>query len=467
MNVETETLENRQVEMRVEVPQDRLQNALQTAARRLSKDMKIPGFRPGKAPYNVVASKVGEDYLLDEALDDLGQQVYREALEEAELEPYAPGTLEEIVSRDPLVLRYRVPLKPEVNLGDYRSLRVDFEEPEVEDDAVEEVLEDLRQNQAVIEPVERSAKMGDLVVVDVTGELVGDDEGGQLLDEKNASLILEEETDWPVPDIAEELVGFEAGQETDVEHTFPDDYRNESLQGKTATFHFTVLEVKSRIVPEWTDDLARNLGDFDDLLALRMQVRGNLKQELEQRTKSEYAEEVMEKISDDAAIQYPPVLLEREIDDMVHDLQHRLERRNMDLEEYLQIEGKSMEELREELEPDARERLVQGLILGKVVEEEDIEISDEQIDEALNRLVSAFEGDREEILRNLNNPATRRSVEVDLLTDQAMERLVQIAQGKGDEPDDEEQTIRIESGEGGEVEILTPSTPQSPEDSEE
>lgn len=467
MNVETESLEDRQVEMRVEVPQDRLQKALQSAARRLSKGMEIPGFRPGKAPYNVVASKVGEEHLLDEALDDLGQQVYREALEEAELEPYAPGSLEEIVSREPLVLRYRVPLKPKVDLGDYRSLRVDFEEPEVEDEAVEEVLEELRQNQAVIEPVERAAKMGDLVVVDVTGELVGEDEGTQLLDEKNASLILEEETAWPVPGIAEELVELEAGQETDVEHTFPDDYQNESLQGKTASFHFTVLEVKSRIVPEWTDDLARNLGDFDDLLALRMQVRENLKQELEQRTKSEYGEVVMEKISEAAAIQYPPVLLEREIDDMVHDLQHRLERRNMNLEEYLQIEGKSMEELREELGPDARERLVQGLILGKIVEEEGIEISDEQIDEALNRLVSAFEGDREEILRNLNNPATRRSVEVDLLTDQAMERLVQIAQGKGHEPEEEEQAIRIESGEGGEVEILTPSSAPSPEDSEE
>lgn len=464
MNIETQALEHRQVELQVEVPDDRLQRALQTAARRISKDMDIPGFRPGKAPYNVVASKVGEEYLLDEALDDLGQQVYKEALEQAEVEPYAPGSLEEIVSREPLVLRYRVPLKPEVDLGDYRSLRVDFDEPEVEDEAVEDVLEELRQGQAVIEPVERPADMGDLVVVDVKGEL--QDEGEtELVDEKNASLILEDETDWPVPDIAQELVGLAAGQEAQVEYTFPEDYRNESLQGESATFHFTVLEVKSRLVPEWTDDLARNLGDFDDLLSLRMQVRENLEEELERRSHSEYADEVMERITETATIDYPPVLLEREIDDMLHDLQHRLERRNMSLEEYLELEGKTLEELRAEVEPDAKERLVQGLILGKVVELEGIEISEREIDEALNQLVSAFEGDREQILQSLNNPATRRSVEVDLLTDQALERLVRIAQGKGDEPETVSQSD--EAGAAEEVRILTPGSAQNPQDSEE
>ncbi len=466
MNVQTESLEDRQVELKVEVPQERVQSALESAARRISKDMDIPGFRPGKAPYNLVANKVGEDYLLDEALDDLGQQIYREALEEAEVEPYAPGSLEEVVSREPLVLRYRVPLKPEVDLGDYRELRIDYEEPEVDDESIDEVLEELRQNQAVIEPVERAAEMEDLVVLDVTGELPGE-ENGQLLDEKNASLILEPDTDWPIPDVSDHLVGLEAGQEVDVEHTFPEDYRNEDLQGKTAKFHFTVLEVKSRIVPEWSDDLARNLGDFDDQLALRMQVRENLGQELKQRGRSEYAEKVLDAAVEGATITYPPTLLEREIDDMVHDLQHRLERRNLNLEEYLEIEGKTMEELREELKPDAEERLTQGLVLGKVVELEDIEISEDEMQEAMGRFVSAFEGQRDEILKALDNPATRSSLEVDLLTDRAVDRLIRIAQGKGDEPEAEPAAPAEESESESEVEILTPGSASAPIDSEE
>lgn len=466
MNVETETLQNRQVEMRVEVPEDRLQAALRAAARRISKEIEIPGFRPGKAPYNIVASRVGEGYLLDEALDDLGQDLYREALEEADLEPYAAGSLEEVVSREPLVLRYRVPLKPQVDLGDYRALRIEHEDPEVEDEAVEEVLEELRQGQAVIEPVERAAEMEDLVVVDVVGELQDEANEG-LVNEKNASLILEEDTDWPIPRVADHLVGMEAGQETVVEYTFPDDYRNESLRGKTATFHFTVLEVKSRLVPEWTDDLARNLGDFDDLLALRMQVRENLREELERQTNSEYADEVMEQVIESADIEYPPVLLEREIKDMVHDLQHRLERRNLSLEEYFNIEGKTMEELQEELEPQARERLLQGLVLGQVVEEEGIEISEAEINEAISDLVGAFGENGEEVRKSLNNPAARRSIEVDLLTDRALERLVQIAKGEADEAQEQTEDGEPETdGESGE--ILTPASAGSrPSESEE
>ncbi len=466
MNVETQTLEDRQVEMRVEVPQDRLQAALRAAARRISKEIEIPGFRPGKAPYNIVASRVGEGYLLDEALDELGQDLYREALEEADLEPYAPGSLDEIVSREPLVLRYRVPLKPEIDLGDFRELRVEYEQPEVEDEAVEEVLEELRQGQAVIEPVDRSAEMEDLVVVDVIGELQ-DETNGELLDEKNASLILEEDTDWPIPRIADRLVGLEAGQETDVEYTFPDDYRNEALRGKTADFHFTVLEVKSRLVPEWTDDLARNLGEFDDLLALRMQVRTNLKEELQHTTDSEYADKVIERVIEAAEIEYPPVLLEREINDMVHDLEHRLERRNLSLDDYLDIEGKTMEELQEELEPQAKERLLQGLVLGKVVEEEGIEISEAEIDEALDQLVGAFGQDGEQVRQSLNSPSARRSIEVDLLTDRALERLVQIAKGEADKPEHPSKGSEPEEADEG-AEILTPaSAGSSPSESEE
>jgi trigger factor len=431
LKVEKQDLEQRQVGLTVEVPAEQLDKAKQAAARRVAKQMKIPGFRPGKAPYSVIAGKVGDDYLFEEALDDLGQDVYRQALEEADVEPFAPGSLDEVVSKDPLVLRYTIPLSPQIDLGDYRDLRLDPPDADVKDETVEEVLEELRQGQALIEPAERAAKMGDVLVLDVTGQLHDppDDDDGQLIDEKNASLLLEPDTKWPIPGIADELVGMSAGDEKTIEHNFPEDYAGESLQGKQATFTFKCLEVKSRLVPEWTDDLAKNVGDFDDLLSLRVKVRENLQQELESRNRQEYRDQVMEAVIEGASIEYPPSLVEREIDDMLHDLVHRLERQNLKLEDYLTMEGKSLDDLREEARPEAEARLQRGLVLGEIVDLEGLKIDESDTDAALDRMVEPLGEQAADVRKRLDTAAYRRQIEVDLLTDKAIERLLAIARG--------------------------------------
>ncbi|MGB2895667.1 MAG: trigger factor family protein, partial [Anaerolineales bacterium] len=189
MKIERQDLENRQVELQVEVASDQIQTAMRAAARRLSRGTKIPGFRPGKAPYEVILGKFGEDVIFEEALDSLGQEIYRDALEETEIEPYAPGSLDEIIREDPLKLRYTVPLAPDVDLGTYRDIRIPFEDAEVTDEAFEEALEEIRQRQALIEPVNRPAEETDLVIVDLSGELLDpeDEEDAKLLDMKDIS----------------------------------------------------------------------------------------------------------------------------------------------------------------------------------------------------------------------------------------------------------------------------------------
>ena len=141
MKIERQDLENRQTELQIEVASDQLQTAMQAASRRLSRGTKIPGFRPGKAPYEVIVGKFGEDVIFEEALERLGQEIYRDALEEEKIEPYAPGSLEEVIREDPLKLRYIVPLAPEVDLGAYREIRIPFEDAEVTDEAFEEAIE--------------------------------------------------------------------------------------------------------------------------------------------------------------------------------------------------------------------------------------------------------------------------------------------------------------------------------------
>lgn len=284
MKIQTENLQDRQVQLTVEVPADRIGPAMRSAARRLGKNTKIPGFRPGKVPYEVLVGRFGEEAVFEEALDSLGQEVYSQALEESKLDPIAPGTLNEVVSRDPLVLRYNVPLTPEVDLGKYRKLRLDFEPAQVTDEALEEVLENLRQRRALIEPADRPSRMGDVLVLDVDGELEQADDPKErtILKEEGISLLLDAENDWPAPGIAEQLAGMAAGDERSVDHTFAEDYATEDLRGKTAQFRFRCKEVKSRLVPEWTDDLARGMGEYEDLLDLRLKVRESLKEQAEQ-----------------------------------------------------------------------------------------------------------------------------------------------------------------------------------------
>jgi trigger factor len=443
LNVKTQDLENRQVEMTVEVPEDRFRAAMQAAARRLAKDVKIPGFRPGKAPYEVILNKVGHEAIFEEALDGLGQEMYREAIKESDLNPYAPGTLEEIVSQDPLVLRFTVPLEPNVELGDYQKVRVPFETPEVSDEEFEKVLEEIRQSRALIEPADRPAQMSDVVIIDVTSELKAPEAGEDtsIMDMKGTEILLSEDARWPIQGIAEHLVGIEAGQELDFEDTFPEDYPVESLRQREAKFHVKCVEVKSRLIPEWSDDLAQSMGEFNDLLDLRLKLRDNLIQSAQQEADSNYTEEVMAALVDKADFEYPPILLEEGIDELVTEWSKSLASQNMTLDDYLKIEGKTLDDLREELLPQAQNRLLKALVLGKIVEEENLEVDDQEIDEQIERIVEPFKERAGEFRKVIDTPEGRRRIRLDLLTEKAFKRIIAIAKGEGDKIEVQEEAV--------------------------
>jgi trigger factor len=434
LKVETQDLEDRQMRMTVEVPDDRLQAAMRSAARRLSGQKRIPGFRPGKAPYEIILSRLGEGVVFEEAIDTLGQEVYRQALESASVEAFAPGTLEKIVSRTPLVLSYTVPLPPKIDLGEYRETRLPFETAGVEDAAVDAFMEELRQGQALVEPVDRPAQLTDVVVADVVGELPGP-EGSQaepLVKQENASVLVADETDWPVPGVIQYLIGLKAGDEKDFEYTFPEDYPAQSLRARVARFHLTCREVKSRAVPEWTDELARNAGEFTDLMDLRLKVRQGLLTQADRRAEAEYAEKVLKSVVEGSTVTYPPQLLTEEVDDMVKDLEYRLRSQKLALADYLKIQKKTEKELRDELEPRARERLTRALVLSEVVEAEKLETSDEEVNARIETMVAEAEQAGESLRKVLEHPNSRRKLAVDLLTDKAIARLVAIAKGQAE-----------------------------------
>lgn len=432
MKIETQELENRQIEMKVEVPPEQVDKAMRSAARRLSKQTKIPGFRPGKAPYEIIIGKFGEEGIFEEALDTLGQEAYRAGLEQAELEPYAPGMLEEIESRDPLTLRYVVPLAPEIDLADYRSLRVPFEDAGITDEALEEALEELRQRQALIEPADRPAEDSDLVILDVYGELLEaqDEEDKRLIDSKEMSILVEPDTDFPVPGVYEHLRGISAGDERSFEYIFPDDYASEDLRGQQAQFKLTCTEVKSRLVPEWSDDLAQNLGDFETLLDLRVKLRESLQEQANQENQSRYADEVLEKLLEQSTVTYPPVVLEEELARSLRDLEVRLRGQNLTLEDYLKVENTTEESLKEELQPAAVARIERGLVLGKLVDLEELDIDDGEVQAEIDRMMEPFEGkEGQELRKAFENDASRNRIAIDILTNKAITRLTNLARG--------------------------------------
>jgi len=434
LDIEIRELDDRQIEIQVNVPDDLLERALRSAARQLSKKTRIKGFRPGKAPYQVVLTHFGEEYVFEEAMERLSQDVYRQALDDSELEPYAPGSFDEIVSRDPLVLRYTVPLPPVVELGDYNAIRIPYEPASTSDEEVERSMDELRERRAIIEPKEGAVEKDDLVIVDIKAELaeIEEDEEAVLFDRKAMEIIASDESDWPMPNIAEHLIGMQSGDEKQVKHTFADDYPVESLRERKAVFHFVCQDVKTRELPEWDDEMAQSMGEFETLEELRSKIMENLQTQAERSVDADYSSKIVDQLVEEATIAYPPILLEDELQQLMAEFEQQLAAQRLTLEDYIKVQQTSLEAIRADFEPQARTRLSRGLVLGKLVDVEELAVTQHDIDAHLDEMAKAWNEDADRIREALNSEASRRRLEVDLLTDKAIQFLM--ATAKGEDP---------------------------------
>lgn len=430
LKIETHPNEDRTLHMTVEVSEDRVKPALQAAAREISKRYPVRGFRPGKAPYEYVVREYGERAVYEAALEKLGQKVYAEALDQEKIEAYGPGSMVEMQLK-PLVLKFVVPLKPIVDLGDYRALRVPYTAPTVAEEEVQRVLDNLRERQAVLEPVERPAQLGDVVTLDINAFLgEGLNPSDFLMTDKDVALQLDETGDWPMPGFPQQVLGIAAGETRKFDLVFPDDYANESLRGQTAHFEVTAKEVKERSLPEFNDDFARELGDFQTFEELQNRVREDLRRQIERVTEREYSDAVLDQLVAQSTIVYPPHLLEQELEDMLKDLDDRLREQNLTLDDYLKIEGKTREQLSEENRPRAEQRLKRALVLGRIVEAEKLEVTPEEVKAEIDRQSALFGDQAGRALKILNSDQGRQSLVIEMLTNKAVQRLMAIARGE-------------------------------------
>ncbi len=434
MKVSTEQLDNCQVALTIEVEPERVERFLRRGARRLASQIRIPGFRKGKAPYHVVVSMVGKDAIYNEILEDLVNEAYQEALSQTELEPIAQAELEDL-QLEPLVIRMRVPLPPEVKLGDYRSIRVEREEIEVSDEEVDEILEELRESRARWQEVDRPAQYGDLLTVDIKGTV--DDE--TLIDQTDWDFIPSEDADTEIiPGFDAAFIGMKPGETREFTLRYPADAESR-WAGKEAHFVATLKKVQERETIELNDEFAASVGDFQSLEDLRRSIREGLKREREIEARSEDIEKVLDALVEAAeVVEYPPVLLEREIDDILQEQDRQLRMRGMSLDDYLKLNQTSREEYRESLRPQAERRLVRNLLLGAVAEAEGITVEPEEIEAEIERIVQSMEGgDREGVRHLFRTAAGRRMIFDDLMTQKTLQRLLAIARGEADEEEPE------------------------------
>ena len=387
MKIEKTVEENHEAKLVVEVEPDKMDTYKRRAARQISQRGKIAGFRPGKAPYDMVVRTYGEQPVIEQAMDLFVDAEYSNILKEAGIEPGAAGSLESIDSLEPPKLTFKVPLAPEVDLGDYHSIRMPYEWTPPDEKAVDAAVEDLRQMYATTENVEREAQEGDYVLVDVKSETTELNRTGF------AAFIRKEErdTEWPFNGFAKQLVGLKSGDSKTIMHTFPEDWEVEELRGKDVEMEVMVKTVRAVSLPELDDEFAKTTGAGETLEALRE----TLKKDLEARSKVDYDDkyfvDLIEKIKEGATLKYHQHALEHEEEHVLEDLGQRLAQQNMDLDTYFKVRNTTREKfVEDEVKPVAKKRFERSLILDEVVRREQIEVDNAALDAEFNQTLSAL-----------------------------------------------------------------------------
>jgi trigger factor len=423
VKTKTTELPDSRVRVEVEVPTEALEQELKTAASQLGREMRVPGFRSGKVPPEVVLRQVGREAVLDEAVRRGLPGWYEEALADAGIQTVGDPQvdLSDLPEKGaPLAFTIEVGVVPPAQLGEYRGIEVGRRKPKVDDEEVQAELERLRESLASLETVEREAGEGDFVVMDYVGSLDGTPfEGGE-----GRGQVVELGSGRLIPGFEEQLAGASAGDERTVELTFPDDYPAEHLAGKDASFAVEVKEVKEKRLPELDDDFAVEAGGYDSLDELRAEIESRIGQAEERAIEGEFREAAVDAVVDQAKIEVPHELVHSKAHEMWHRTARRLAAQGINPEQYLQMAGKTEEELVVESESDAETALKREAVLAAIVAAEGIEVTDEEIEQALRASAPPDASDKQ--LKRALKRARSQGADEALREDIAMRKAVDL-----------------------------------------
>jgi trigger factor len=382
MKTEVTELPDSRVRIDASVAAEDVRRHLDRAAKQLGSELRIPGFRKGKVPPQMVLQRVGREAVLEQALRDALPEWYEAAVLEAGVSTVGDPKLDvsELPAEgEPLELTIEIGVRPEAKLGEYKGVEVGRAEADVPEEAVEAELDRMREGFGSLNPVDREASEGDFLLIDYRGAVDGEVfEGGEGKDQ-----LIELGSGSLVEGFEEALAGASAGDERQVEVTFPEDYRAEDLAGKDASFDVTVREVREKRLPELDDDFALEASEFDTLDALRADITEKLRVAAEGRSDEQFREAAVEAAVANAEVEIPEELADARAEEMYHRFEHRLSHQGIDPEMFTQMQGKSREELVENVKPEAVASLRRESVLAAIADAEGVEVSDDDLLEAL------------------------------------------------------------------------------------
>jgi trigger factor len=426
LNVTKDSVTTTEVTLTISMDSDDEEPFLNRSYRRVASRVRIPGFRPGKAPRAVVENHMGREALVHEALEFMIPESLDQVLKDEDIQAFMEPQLE-VIDMAPVSFKAVVPLEPVVELGEFQAIRLERETVEVTGDQVDHVLEDLRFESAPWEPVERPLAFGDLVTMNVKGSI----EGEEVIDDNGIDYIPAMDNNMPFPGFSVYLEGMAEEQNKEFTLSVPDDYPQENYAGKECRFNVEVLAIKEKNLPELDDEFAKGVRDgYESLEALTDFVRQRLIDEAEVNETRCLEASSLEELKKLAKIEVSKLVYQRELDLMYEERERSLRNQQIDMELYLSYSGQTEDELREQMKPQAEERLNTMLVLRKLADLENIEISDEDVEGEITNLISSTGGESETAMRQaLNTENAKESVRSSLMNRKIMARLVEITQG--------------------------------------
>ncbi len=440
MKVEKTLLENRVLKLLVEATAEETEEARRIAIRRLGKSVRVPGFRPGKAPVPILMKHLDPVSLQEETIEVFLDTHYPQILEQEEIEPFAQGVLKSVLNLEPLTLEIHIPLQPLVEIGDYHSIRLPYDPPTVSEEDVNNVLERIRRDHAVVEPVSRPIQIGDLVSVDLIGYVKENGEPTGLAIIKRDNHILEivgEENrngEFPFQGFSSHLIGKQVDDRISIDHNYSEETKVSAFKGKDIRFEVTVKEIKSQVLPELNDEFAQSVGDYSTLDELRASIRSILERETLEEYHEEYDTKALEELINLSKFEYPLELVEKEREAYLESFSRRLSPLNIDLDLYKKIRGLSDEEFEKQVDESVEYRIKSSLALVELAKKEKIRIDTAKVFEDTQlELKEVYQNSKSRIPKQMVEDIAAYLTErntMDQIFQGAYERLRQIAKGE-------------------------------------
>jgi trigger factor len=421
--------------LEIEVPPDEVDRHFATAYRHVAERTRVPGFRPGKAPRQVIDRFVGRGSVLAEAIDHLVQDSYDKALDQTDVIPIDAPDVDidpaSLAEGQAITFTATVPVRPEVTLGAYTDYSFGLEVPDVTDEQVEAVLTELREQQGTLRPIDgRAAQKGDVASVKFAGTIDGEPfEGGSA---DRLPLVIGE--DRMIAGWEDQLVGMEIGGTKGFDSTFPDDYRVEDLRGKTAHFEVELLDLREKLLPDLDDEFAKSVSDVETLEELRAEIRDAMEQRAQAEARHVFGDRIIDFATANATVELPEVMVANEVEIMRDELRTRLAQQRIGLDQYLAMASQTPEQLTEELREPATRRVKTLLVLSAIAEKEGIDATDAEIDAEVASQLERYE-DEGRLREYLTSRRGRSYLRMTLRNRKLVDTLIERAIGPEAKPD--------------------------------